>query len=181
ATDVKDVATGQSLASLVGNTGKLKANGGTVELTAVGARRVVDSVINTSGVVEAHSIGTHNGRIVLGGPTADTKAAGAPVQSVKVAGKLSVSGKRKNTTGGKIVIIGEDIVLTAANLDASGTSGGGTVLIGGDTGGGHPSQLAMALPQARPESALVPTATTVTIDSTSLIDASARAAGDGGK
>jgi filamentous hemagglutinin family protein len=181
ATDVKDVATGQSLASLVGNTGKLKANGGTVELTAVGARRVVDSVINTSGVVEAHSIGTHNGRIVLGGPTADTKAAGAPVQSVKVAGKLSVSGERKNTTGGKIVIIGEDIVLTAANLDASGASGGGTVLIGGDTGGGHPSQLAMALPQARPESASVPTATTVSIDSASLIDASARATGDGGK
>jgi len=181
AADVKDVATGKSLASLVDNSGKLKANGGTVELTAVSARRVVDSVINTSGVIEAHTIGTHNGRIVLGAPTAGAKVAGAPVQSVKVAGKLSVSGKRSGTAGGKIVVIGEDIVLAAANLDASGDAGGGTVLIGGDTGGGHPSQLAMALPQARLDALSVPTATTVSVDATSAIDASAKASGDGGK
>src|SRR5436305_3906924 len=65
ASEVKDVATGQSLKSLVTNEGKLKANGGRVELTAVAARQVVDSVINTSGVVEANSIGTKNGQIVL--------------------------------------------------------------------------------------------------------------------
>ena len=34
-----DVATGQTLKSLVQNTGKLKANGGTVALTAVASRR----------------------------------------------------------------------------------------------------------------------------------------------
>ena len=55
---VKDVATGETLKSLVTNDGKLKANGGRVELTAVSARQVVDSVINTSGVIEARSIGT---------------------------------------------------------------------------------------------------------------------------
>jgi len=50
---VKDVATGQTLKSLITNEGKLKANGGRVELTAAAARQVVDSVINTSGVIEA--------------------------------------------------------------------------------------------------------------------------------
>src|SRR6266568_5134204 len=56
---VRDVATGETLKSLVTNTntGKLSANGGRVELTAAAARHVVDSVINTSGVIEANSVG----------------------------------------------------------------------------------------------------------------------------
>src|SRR5262249_12125053 len=87
---VQDVATGQTLKSLVQNDGKLKANGGVVQLSAVTARTMVDSVINTSGVIEARSIGTRNGKIVLGGPAASTKVAGAPTQTVKVSGKLNV-------------------------------------------------------------------------------------------
>ena len=67
---VKDVATGQTLKSLVTNEGKLKANGGRVELTAAAARHVVDSVINTSGVIEANSVGMKNGQIVLAAATA---------------------------------------------------------------------------------------------------------------
>ncbi len=67
---MKDVATGQTLKSLVTNEGKLKANGGRVELTAAAARHVVDSVINTSGVIEANSVGTKNGQIVLSAATA---------------------------------------------------------------------------------------------------------------
>src|SRR5205085_5627380 len=51
ATQVKDVATGQTLKALVSNEGKLKANGGRVELTAAAARQVVDAVINTTGVI----------------------------------------------------------------------------------------------------------------------------------
>src|SRR5215213_1575153 len=67
---VKDVATGQTLKALVTNEGKLKANGGRVELTAAAARQVVDSVINTSGVIEANTVGTKGGMIVLGAATA---------------------------------------------------------------------------------------------------------------
>ena len=69
AAQVKDVATGQPLNSLVQNDGKLKANGGRVELTAVAARQVVDSVINNTGVIEANTVGTKNGMIVLGAAT----------------------------------------------------------------------------------------------------------------
>src|SRR2546430_2431546 len=49
ASKVIDVATGRPLKSLVSNEGKIRANGGRVELTAAAARVVVDSVINTSG------------------------------------------------------------------------------------------------------------------------------------
>src|ERR1700681_3595842 len=86
ASQVIDVATGQPLKSLVSNSGKLSANGGRVELTAAAARAVVDSVINNTGVIEADTIGTRNGMIVLGAATAASKPADAPVQTVKLAG-----------------------------------------------------------------------------------------------
>src|SRR5580704_9337773 len=98
ATSVIDVATGQPLKSLVGNDGKLKANGGRVELTAATARAVVDSVINNTGVIEANSIGTRNGMIVLGAATEASAPAGAPTQTVKVSGSISAAGKDRGTT-----------------------------------------------------------------------------------
>ena len=52
----------------------------------------------------------------------------------------------------------------APSLDASGAAGGGKVLIGGDTGGGHAEPAVTSIPQARLEAAPVPNATTVTID-----------------
>src|SRR5436853_1232738 len=89
AAKVIDVATKQPLKDLVSNSGKLSANGGRVELTAAAARVVVDSVINNSGVIEANSIGSRNGKIVLGAATQSTKPAGAPVQTVKLSGTIS--------------------------------------------------------------------------------------------
>ncbi len=180
ASSVTDVSTGQPLSSLVSNAGTLKANGGRVELTAVAARAVVDSVINNTGVVEANTIGTHNGMIVLGAATGASKPAGAPTQTVKVSGKLSAAGKRKGT-GGTVVVTGENVQLSAANINASGRSGGGAVLIGGDTGGGNPSTLAASISGAALEPFAVPTATTVGVDANSLINASATGRGNGGK
>ena len=107
AASVKDVATGQTLKSLVSNEGMLKADGGKVELTAVAARQVVDSVINNKGVIEANTIGKHNGMIVLGAATAASKPADAPTQTVKVSGTLSAAGKNAGETGGKVQITGE--------------------------------------------------------------------------
>jgi filamentous hemagglutinin family protein len=181
AAQVKDVSTGQPLSSLVSNEGKLKANGGTVELTAVAARQVVDSVINNTGVIEANSIGTHNGMIVLGAATAASKPAGAPTQTVKVSGKLLAAGKKQGTKGGTIEVTGEAIVLSGATIDASGPVGGGTVLIGGDVGGGNPNPAVASIPQAQLQPYAVPTASTVTVDAATTINASTTVAGDGGK
>jgi filamentous hemagglutinin family protein len=178
---VKDVSTGQTLSSLVSNEGKLKANGGTVQLTAVAARHIVDSVINNTGVIEANTIGTHNGMIVLSAATAATKPAGAPAQTVKVSGKLSAAGKRKGTTGGTVQVTGEAITLAGATIDASGRAGGGTVLIGGDVGGGNPNPAVAGLANAQLQPWAVPTATTVSVDAATTLNASAIAAGNGGK
>jgi filamentous hemagglutinin family protein len=177
---VKDVASGQTLKSLVQNDGKLSANGGRVELTAAAARRVVDSVINNTGVVEARSVGLREGKIVLSAGTHSTKPVGTPTQTVKVSGKLDVSGKASKSKGGAIVVSGEVIELAAATLDASGTAGGGKVLIGGDTGGGKAAQ-AVPLPQAKPETEALPNASSVRIDGASTINASATDSGSGGK
>ena len=140
ANKVIDVATGRPLKSLVSNTksGTLSANGGRVELTAAAARAVVDSVINTKGVIRANSIGRHNGMIVLNAATGGSKPAGAPAQTIKLAGTISAAGKHRGTTGGTIVVSGEHIKVANAKIDASGRRGGGKILIGGDWGGGHP-------------------------------------------
>jgi filamentous hemagglutinin family protein len=178
---VKDVQTGQTLKSLVGNSGTLSANGGRVELTAAAARAVVDSVINNTGVIEANSIGTKNGMIVLSAATGASKPAGAPVQTVSVSGQISAAGKDKGTKGGTVVVSGENVQLASATIDASGDAGGGHVLIGGDTGGGTPSTAAAAIALAKLESFAIPTANTVTVDAASTINASATRNGSGGK
>ena len=192
---VKDVATGQTLKSLITNEGKLKANGGRVELTAAAARQVVDSVINTSGVIEANSVGTKGGQIVLSAATAAPAKSGSatrgqagtatastlPPQKVKVSGTLSASGKDKGTKGGTIIVTGEHIEVAGATIDASGADGGGKVMIGGDWGGGKPDKSLVNNQSAQLESFAIPTATTVSVDAATKIDASAKDRGDGGK
>ncbi len=181
AAQVIDVSTGKPLSSLVSNEGKLKADGGRVELTAVAAREVVDSVINNSGVIEANTIGRHNGMIVLGAATASSKPSGAPAQTVKVSGTLSAAGRAPGTSGGTIEVTGENIEVAGANIDASGQAGGGAVLIGGDWGGGNPTSGLVSNASAYLEPYAVPTASTVTIDAATMIDASAKQTGNGGK
>ena len=181
ASQVKDVATGQTLKSLITNEGKLKANGGRVELTASAARHVVNSVINTSGVIEANSVGTRNGQIVLSAATAGPASAGAAAADGKVSGTLSAAGKRKGTKGGSIVVTGENIEVAGATIDASGRAGGGKVLIGGDWGGGKPNKSLVSNQSAQLETYAIANATTVSVDAATRIDASAKDRGDGGK
>jgi filamentous hemagglutinin family protein len=181
ASKVIDVSTGKPLKSLVSNEGRIRANGGRVELTAAAARTVVDSVINTSGVIKANSIGHRNGMIVLSAATGGSKPAGAPTQTIKISGTLSAAGKRPGTKGGTIVVSGEDIKLAAAKVDASGRRGGGKVLIGGDWGGGNPDRSLVNNQSAKLEGFDIPNATTVSVDAATTINASATRRGDGGK
>jgi filamentous hemagglutinin family protein len=181
ANQVIDVATGRPLASLVTNGGRLSANGGRVELTAAAARAIVDSVINTSGVIEANSVGTRNGRIVLGAATAGSKGAGAPPQTVRVSGTISAAGKQKGTKGGSVVVTGENIQVTGATIDVSGDTGGGRVMLGGDWGGGNPALGLVSNQSAVLESYRIANATTLSVDATTTIDASAKSSGNGGK
>ena len=142
---------------------------------------MVNSVINTKGVIRANSIGRHNGMIVLNAATGGSKPAGAPAQTIKLAGTISAAGKHRGTTGGTIVVSGEHIKIANAKIDASGRRGGGKILIGGDWGGGHPDLSLVTNASAKLENFTIATATTVSVDANTTINASATGRGHGGK
>ncbi|MCS6242328.1 MAG: filamentous hemagglutinin N-terminal domain-containing protein [Opitutus sp.] len=116
-----------ALDAQVQNSGRLQASGGAVLLSARAADHLTQSVVNQSGVIEASSL---------------------------------------TTKGGRIVLEGDAITLSAGSrTEATGPTGGGEVLVGGDWQGGGP------LYQA----------TTVKMEAGASIDVSATQAGDGGK
>jgi trimeric autotransporter adhesin len=114
--------------ALVENTGTIRNNGGRVLLTAAAAAGVVNDVINTSGVIEARSVSQDRGEIVLHGGSDGI---------VAVSGQLNATGIDAGTVGGEIDVRGEKVLIAGgASIDASGHSGGGRVLVGGDPRGG---------------------------------------------
>ncbi|NBU12972.1 MAG: hypothetical protein EBT40_06195, partial [Betaproteobacteria bacterium] len=142
--------------AVVLNTGSLIANGGRVTLTAKAAEDVVTSVINTSGLVQATSARNVNGTIVLEGDTGN----------VTVAGTLDASGRGAGETGGAIKVFGQDLKVAAANLDASGDAGGGSIYVGGGWQGASIDGRLSAL--------------TTRIAADSMLNASALTGGNGG-
>ncbi|RWQ58827.1 filamentous hemagglutinin N-terminal domain-containing protein [Mesorhizobium sp.] len=186
--EVIDAATGEPVADMVKNEGRISADGGTVALKAATARRAVNSVINNTGVIEANSVGVRNGKITLGAQTASTKTASAPVQRVRVSGVLSATNIPIPTprpdiegTGGNIEIAGEMIVASNATIDASGTNGGGTILIGGSYMGGNADPSVLAYYDIQELEYDIPTASYVMLNENVSISADAEVNGDGGK
>ena len=137
--------------------GTIVADGGLVQISAEVAEGVVDRVINMSGIVEARSIGSTGGRIVLdGGNSGD----------VEVSGVLTASGTEAGEMSGTVTVTGASVTLAStARIAATGDTGGGTVFIGGEFGGSGETR----------------TADTTTVQSGALIDASALTSGDGGQ
>ncbi|WP_454691439.1 two-partner secretion domain-containing protein [Achromobacter aloeverae] len=120
--DAPKDANGKAVGALVANTGVIRADGGTVLMTARAVKDVVDNVINTDGIVSARSVGTRNGKIVLSGGDAGT---------VNVAGTLDASGANAGEQGGKVVVTGQHVnVAGGAAIDASGAAGGGEIALG---------------------------------------------------
>lgn len=115
---VKAKLSGDALEATIKNSGNIYADGGFVQM-ATNARA---AAINISGIVEANQLVERDGMIRLeGGDNA----------KVQVTGQLIAKGE--NTTGGTIEVIGEQVaLLDGAVLDASGDTGGGKVLVGGD-------------------------------------------------
>jgi len=65
-----------SIDALAENKGLLKANGGTVILTAKAADEIVRSAVNNSGVIEAKGLANKNGRIILDAEGGETTVGG---------------------------------------------------------------------------------------------------------
>lgn len=131
----------------VEHSGKISADGGLVEMKAAAARDAARNVVNLSGVVEARSVSGVSGRVVLGGGGGGVKVSGkvdarGPSALIVDASPVPRSRPQK---GGEITVTGETISLEGAELDVSGTAGGGRVRIGGDFQGGGSLQRASSV------------------------------------
>jgi len=124
-TTVPRDAQGAAMQALVTNSGRIVAAGGTVQLSASAVKGVIDQVINTSGVIEARSVGMQGGTIILSGGDNGT---------VAVSGMLDASSP--DSQGGTVRIAGDSIAIgSEARINTSGSTGGGIIDIGRDVNG----------------------------------------------
>lgn len=99
---------------LAHNSGLLSAEGGYVAMTAGGARNILDSITENSGIIEAQSLSQKGGKIILGG--GDT---GVTLNR----GIVDASGRKNETQGGEIAVLGQHVGLMEGSfIDASGTA-----------------------------------------------------------
>jgi len=143
--------------ALIENKHLIRAEGGMVVLSARSANAILESVIAQSGEIQAPSLVSRDGRVIL-----DSGERGG----VSVSGNVDASGSTPGTTGGRIVVTGEHVSVGGnAQITATGPSGGGEIYIGGGWQGRDPS---------------IREASTTTIAAGATLDASATDTGDGG-
>lgn len=135
------------------NSGSITADSGQVFMTARSANAVLDTVINTTGMVRASAIVSRGGKIMIDGGDAG---------AVTVNGTLAATG----THGGTVEVLGDRVALqSGARIDVSGDTGGGRALVGGDFHG----------------AGAVRTASFTQVDKGAVINADARIEGNGGE
>jgi filamentous hemagglutinin family protein len=145
-----------TVAALARAGGIIQADGGQVLVSAKAAGALLDTVVNVDGLVQARSIGTRNGVIVIDG---------GPAGVVDVTGALDASGRGAGQTGGTAKVLGQYVGLfDNARVDVGGDAGGGTVRVGGDWHGTGPDA----------------DASRVFVAGNATIDASAVSRGNGG-
>jgi filamentous hemagglutinin family protein len=148
--------------ALVTNTGVIRADGGTVRLTARAADGVVQTLVDAGGKIQADTVGNRTGSVVLNGVGG----------SITVAGQLTATGTAPGTTGGTVEInpSGGVTLAQTARIDASGQAGGGVVAIG----------TTLARAKGGPSVTAKHTAANVTIVAGATIAANATRNGNGG-
>ncbi|HWJ56333.1 MAG TPA: filamentous hemagglutinin N-terminal domain-containing protein, partial [Vicinamibacterales bacterium] len=110
--------------------GRIQADGGSIEMRAAARGAFADTVLNMAGVVQAKSIGTRGGKIVIDG-------GGDGI--VRVAGQLDATGLGAGERGGSVTVEGQRVLVDAGSVvDASGVVGGGAIRVGGDFHGANP-------------------------------------------
>ena len=149
--------------ALVTNTGLIRADGGTVQLTARAADGVVQTLVDAGGTIRADTARGRTGTIVLNGVGGD----------ITVAGQLDATGAAPGTAGGRIGINGSGSVAIAAGarIDASGQAGGGTIAVG----------TTLARAAGGPGTASTHTAANVSVAAGATLAANATAKGNGGR
>ncbi len=146
---------GGALGALIDNGGAIRANGGTVLMTARAVDSLTATVINSSGLIEARSLGVGADGVV---------SLVAEQGGVQVAGRIDVSSPQGQ--GGKAIVTGDTVTIAdGAVIDATGATGGGQIYVGGSWQGKDSS---------------IKQATRTTVQAGALLDASATQNGHGG-
>jgi filamentous hemagglutinin family protein len=152
--------------TLSSNEGVIKSENGTVSIQANAAQELIEQTINAPR--SADSLISENGVIKLVSNSGSIKAKKVNLSSgllggTEVAGTIDAS---SNTKGGDIEITGKEIQIKSnSKLLATGDTGGGNILVGGDWQGSNG----------------VLQATYTTVEKDTLIDTSSKDVGDGGK
>ncbi|MCP3866735.1 MAG: filamentous hemagglutinin N-terminal domain-containing protein, partial [Gammaproteobacteria bacterium] len=135
------------MAAAVSNSGEIRAEGGTVILSANTARDIFSQVVNNEGVIRAGRIDNSGGVIRLtgtGGPVANSgllDASGTEGGSVSIRGDSiehsgSISVDAGDGSGGRVELIASDTSIVSGNgtISASSASGGagGSIHVLGD-------------------------------------------------
>ena len=146
-----------ALSASVTNSGVIQADGGKVYMSARTADALAGTVINNSGTIQARSISSKNGVIILDGGSSST---------VVNSGTLDASGTAGGQIGGTVKVLGDTVALAAGtSINVSGDAGGGIALIGGNYQGKGTER----------------NATTTTVVAGATINANAITVGNGGK
>ena len=109
---------GQAVDALVTNSGMVRADGGTVALSAHAVDGVVRNLVSAGGTVAADGADGRTGTVLVSGVGGD----------VRVTGTLSAQGQRGGTVS--VQATGYAEIAGGARVTASGAGGGGTVLLG---------------------------------------------------
>jgi len=139
--------------------------------------RVSGGATGGTGITQAGTVNAAGGQVRLGagdmfamaidhpGRTTakDISLEGGRTGIVSVSGTLDASDRAAGGLGGNISVLGDKVGIFGGNLDASGDSGGGKVLVGGNWQGQGPERTA--------------TATYLSVDSTVKADAITRGSG----
>lgn len=121
--------------AVIENYGQIEAAGGSVSLSLRTAREAIRMVVNTDGIIPANAIEEVNGVIRL---VCRSEIAAKEVHiegkngMVDVQGTIDVSNRASGEKGGIARILGEQVQLVGAQIDASGDQAGGLVFVGGD-------------------------------------------------
>ena len=134
-------------------------NSGTVEANAV----TVDENGTIRLVAQGDITLEASGRVAADGPSGGEVHIESKSGTTWVSGEVSAQGSEGQ--GGTIRLLGQQVGLEDAQVDASGTDGGGEVLVGGDESG----------------EGSVPTAESIYVSADSTVSADALEDGDGGK
>lgn len=120
--------------SLIENYGQIEATNGSVQLSLRTAKKAIKMVVNADGITPANGIEENNGIVRLVHNCKVTakniRVDGGEGSKIDVQGLIDASSQREK--GGAVQILGENIQLIGAKIDASGTLGGGVIQIGGD-------------------------------------------------